>query len=76
MARLDDLRDLRELLLDSIREAPADKRAPLAAQLRATLTEIDELDDGSAGAERTGLSEFERRLHERTGAAPARRSAR
>lgn len=43
MSRLDDLRDLRELLLKSLAECPPYSRAPLAAQLRATLAEIDEL---------------------------------
>lgn len=43
MARLDDLRNLRELLLESLDECPPYSRAPLAAQLRATLAEIDEL---------------------------------
>jgi len=75
VTRLDDLNGLRVLLLASLDEAPADKRAPLAAQLRATLAEIDELDTG-AGEERTGLSEFERRLQERSGATPARRASR
>lgn len=43
MSRLDDLRNLRELLLSSLDECPPYSRAPLAAQLRATLAEIDEL---------------------------------
>lgn len=43
MSRLDDLRNLRELLLESLDECPPYSRAPLAAQLRATLAEIDEL---------------------------------
>lgn len=43
MSRLDDLRNLREVLIASIDEAEPDKRAPLANQLRATLVEIDEL---------------------------------
>lgn len=50
MSRLDDLRNLRALLLESIDEASVDKRAPLAAQLRATLAEIESLDeDAKAG---------------------------
>jgi len=50
MSRLGDLQRLREVLLESIDEAPADKRAPLAAQLRATLAEIESLDeDAKAG---------------------------
>lgn len=43
MSRLDDLRNLRELLLESLDECPPYSRAPLAAQLRATLAEIDGL---------------------------------
>ena len=43
MSRLDDLRNLREVLIESIAVAEPDKRAPLANQLRATLAEIDEL---------------------------------
>lgn len=43
MARLDDLTRLREQLLDWMVEAPADRRAALVAQYRATLAEIDEL---------------------------------
>ena len=43
LSRLDDLRNLREVLIASIDEAEPDKRAPLANQLRATLVEIDEL---------------------------------
>ena len=42
MSRLDDLRALRGVLIESISEADPDKRAPLANQLRATLAEIDE----------------------------------
>lgn len=43
MARLDDLKQLREDLLDWMGEAPADRKAALVAQFRATLAEIDEL---------------------------------
>jgi len=43
LSRLDDLKNLREVLIASIDEAEPDKRAPLANQLRATLAEIDEL---------------------------------
>lgn len=44
MSRLDDLKDLREVLIASIHEAEPDKRAPLANQLRATLVEIEDLE--------------------------------
>ena len=41
--RLADLLRLREQLLDWMVEAPADRRAALVGQFRATLAEIDEL---------------------------------
>jgi hypothetical protein len=41
--RLEDLSDLRDLLWDSIREAPADKRAPLAARLESVVEQIERL---------------------------------
>jgi len=44
LSRLDDLKNLREVLIASIDEADADKRAPLANQLRATLAEIEDLE--------------------------------
>lgn len=43
MGRLEDLTQLRAQLLDWMNEAPADRRAALVAQFRATLAEIDEL---------------------------------
>lgn len=43
MSRLDDLTRLRGQLIDWMEEAPADRRAALVAQYRATLAEIDEL---------------------------------
>ncbi len=43
MTRLDDLARLRGQLIDWMMEAPADRRAALVAQYRATLAEIDEL---------------------------------
>lgn len=43
MSRLDDLTKLRGQLIDWMEEAPADRRAALVAQYRATLAEIDEL---------------------------------
>lgn len=64
MARIDDLRDLRELLWLSIREADAEKRAPLVNQMRGVLSELAELGDG-AGGERTGLIDFQEALAER-----------
>lgn len=43
MTRLDDLIKLRADLLGWLDEAPADRKAALVAQYRATLAEIDEL---------------------------------
>lgn len=43
MSRLDDLKQLREDLLIWMDEAPADRKAALVAQFRATLAEIDVL---------------------------------
>ena len=49
--RLSDLERLRDLLWESLSDATADKRAPLAAQYRATLSELEALskDVGKAG---------------------------
>lgn len=43
MSRLDDLTKLRADLLGWLEEAPADRKAALVAQFRATLAEIEEL---------------------------------
>lgn len=43
MSRLDDLTALRADLLAWMDDAPADRKAALVAQFRATLAEIDEL---------------------------------
>lgn len=43
MSRLDDLIKLRADLQDWLNEAPADRKAALVGQYRATLAEIDEL---------------------------------
>lgn len=43
MTRLDDLIVLRDDLREWMTEAPADRRAALVGQYRATLEEIDEL---------------------------------
>lgn len=42
-ARLEDLQNLREVLWGSITEAPADKRAPLAARLESVVEQIEKL---------------------------------
>ena len=46
--RVSELRDLKGLLWESIREVEADRRSPLAAQLRAVMAELAEL-EGPAG---------------------------
>ena len=61
MARIDDLRDLREILWASIKEADPEKRAPLVSQMRGVLAELAELGD-NAGVERTGLIDFQEAL--------------
>ena len=43
MSRLEDLTTLRGELLAWMEEAPADRKAALVSQFRATLAEIDEL---------------------------------
>lgn len=43
VSRLDDLTKLRTDLIEWLDEAPADRKAALVAQYRATLAEIDEL---------------------------------
>jgi len=50
MARIDDLRDLRDILRDALDEASVGVKAQIAAQYRATLAEIDELEAASAPA--------------------------
>ena len=42
-SRLDDLQELRDKLREWVEEAPADRKAALVGQYRATLAEIDEL---------------------------------
>ena len=41
--RLDDLKRLREVLWESIEEAPHDKRAPLVARLESVIQQIEAL---------------------------------
>ena len=67
MARLDDLVKLREDLLTWLGEAPADRKAALVAQYRATLAEIDELSPKEAVGD--GIDEIaSRRAARRAGA--------
>lgn len=42
-ARLDDLKDMRELLWESVKQADPDKRAPLFARLESVIEQIAEL---------------------------------
>lgn len=42
-ARLDDLKDMRDLLWESVRQADPDKRAPLFARLESVIEQIDSL---------------------------------
>ena len=51
MSRLDDLVKLRADLLDWLDGAPADRKAALVAQYRATLTEIDRSEERRVGKE-------------------------
>lgn len=51
MTRLDDLTELRANLLEWLDEAPADRKAALVAQFRATLAEIDELSPKEAAGD-------------------------
>lgn len=73
MARLDDLVKLRENLLEWMDEAPADRKAALVAQYRATLAEIDELAPKEAVGD--GIDEIARRRAERR-SSPAKSSGR
>jgi len=72
MARIDDLRDLREILRDALDEASVGVKAQIAAQYRATLAEIDELEaaDAPAVPKGSGLDALsERRAARAAGAA-------
>jgi hypothetical protein len=60
---LDDLTKLREGLLVWIDEAPADRKAALVAQFRATLAEIDELSPKEPVGD--GIDEITRRRNAR-----------
>ena len=51
MSRLDDLKQLRTDLLEWLEEAPADRKAALVGQYRATLAEIDELSPKEAAGD-------------------------
>lgn len=66
--RLEELQSLRDLLRDSLNECPPYSRAPLAAQYRATLAEIDDLAGTAAGESKpkNPLDELSRRRKERS----------
>lgn len=51
MSRLDDLTKLRNDLLEWMEAAPADRKAALVSQFRATLAEIDELSPKEAAGD-------------------------
>jgi hypothetical protein len=71
MARIDRLRELADLLEESLSEATVGVRAQIAAQYRATLAEIDELEKASAPAapKGSGLDQLtERRAARESGA--------
>lgn len=59
MSRLDDLTKLRADLLEWMDEAPADRKAALVGQYRATLAEIDELTPKEAVGD--GIDEIAKR---------------
>ena len=59
MSRLEDLTKLRADLLEWLDEAPADRKAALVAQYRATLAEIDELSPKEAAGD--GIDEIAKR---------------
>lgn len=67
MSRLEKLRELEVFTLESIEEAPADRRSALIAQYRAILVEIAELegDSGGEAVESNGLIDFQAALAKR-----------
>lgn len=71
MARIDRLNDLADKLEEALDEASVGVKAQIAAQYRATLAEIDEIEGASPAARKgTGLDELnERRAARQSGAA-------
>lgn len=65
MSRLDDLRWLRDVTRESIEVADEEKRAPLIAQMRAVLAELDLLGADAHDSERSGLVDFQAELAKR-----------
>lgn len=76
MSRLDDLTTLRDGLKARMAVSTSDQNYAVMGKLLADVVkQLDELGEGSAGErERTGLSEFEKRLAERTGSARSSRT--
>ena len=77
MARLDDLKALREGLLARLEECSSDQNYAVLGRLLADVVkQIDGLDPAKPGdAPRTGLSEFEERMRERQSGTKASRRA-
>lgn len=73
--RLTRLRDLASLLEESIQEATVGVRAQLAAQYRATLTEIDELEKSQPEQKGTALDELNARRAARESGASVKAGA-
>ena len=70
MSRLDDLREMRLILIDTVDEVEPDRRASVVAELRRVLAEIDELEAAGTGQRGTVLDELTaRRAARRTGTA-------
>lgn len=65
MSRIEELKDLKKIVWDSISEAPAEKRGPLVAQYRAILQEIEAGSDPQQGEDRSGLIDFQEALDKR-----------
>jgi hypothetical protein len=78
MERLEALQALRDDLLAWMSEAPADRRAALVAQYRATLAEIAELEPKKAegdGVDEIAARRAARRSSPAKGASRAKRSS-
>ena len=68
MSRLEDLREMRLILIDTVDEVEPDRRASVVAELRRVLAEIDELEAAGTGQRGTVLDELQsRRAARRTG---------
>lgn len=65
MSRLEDLKDLRDILYESIEESPPTSRAPLANQYRLVLAEIAELEAKQAPPTENPLEKIKREREER-----------